>query len=536
MKFLFKFIILVIQLVSCYSLSNEEILINGLSKTDEVLQQILTKWQINSFPNFLRSVAMTHTSWEVLKVKYQHKILSKLLHPENEVKFVITFTGSSVTAGHDTDFNISFSELTGKVMAPAFEPFNIKLESRNAALGNNPCLPYDVCVKTFAGKDADIVHWEQSFNCDGGDGNRKYVFEQYIRQAISLPSRPVVVFSNSVTPNWDDKNCKDKKPVVISMEEKEMLANLKTNAIKIPSELNKHEIQRHWQAFTEIIPQYKSAGLQFWQHEHYDEYKCHPPYVENWSCCSAPWHPSILGHQIRADHYSFFWLLIFRDAALELQSRLKMSSADDIFHEVSKHMASESHHVPSKAIHESMYSDDIRCFTSFQPRSDDTMSLEALVIPSGDGKPGFKFEIFENMFEPGIVINAKKRGYKDFKYMLYGNKDSGALSLKIDVKTQGKSFICQPPGNWGKLPNGFKNFWECDTKMYLTENVADTSKFVFDVSGANTKELKYNQRYPQDSQMNLCVDFEDSLPLGNHVLTVVPTSTENIPFAYLILP
>lgn len=28
-------------------------------------------------------------------------------------------------------------------------------------MGNNPCIPYDVCVKAFAGNEADIVHWEQ---------------------------------------------------------------------------------------------------------------------------------------------------------------------------------------------------------------------------------------------------------------------------------------------------------------------------------------------------------------------------------------
>ena len=69
--------------------------------------------------------------------------------------------GSSVTAGHDSPFNKSFPVLTGNVMGPAFEAAGLKLVTRNAAMGNNPCLPYDVCVRPFAGRDADIVHWEQ---------------------------------------------------------------------------------------------------------------------------------------------------------------------------------------------------------------------------------------------------------------------------------------------------------------------------------------------------------------------------------------
>ena len=112
-------------------------------------------------------------------------------------KFVMSFTGSSVTAGHDSPFNVSFPILTGKLIAPAFEALGITIESRNAAMGNNPCMPYDVCVRTFAGSDADIVHWEQSYFCEGRD-----IMEQFIRQAITIPSKPIVVFSESNTGHW----------------------------------------------------------------------------------------------------------------------------------------------------------------------------------------------------------------------------------------------------------------------------------------------------------------------------------------------
>jgi hypothetical protein len=138
------------------------------------------------------------------------------------------------------------------------------------------------------------------------------------------------------------------------------------------------------------------------------------------------------------------------------------------------------------------------------------------------------------MFEPAIVNKAKARGYRDFKYMFYGNKDSSPLSLRVDVQVLGTSFICQPPGNWGKLPNGFLNLWECDTKMYLTENVADVTSFSF--APEKAREVKYVQKHAADSQMNLCVEFEGQLPLGHHVLTVVPTTENKITLAYLILP
>jgi hypothetical protein len=134
----------------------------------------------------IQSAAMTHTSWEVLKLKFQSRILHHAKADyKSDKKFVISFMGSSVTAGHDSPFNVSFPIITQvtstesvdaktiyylslllnfplymcvlqTMMSPAFTAFNLTLETRNAAMGNNPCMPYDVCVRTFAGSDVDI--------------------------------------------------------------------------------------------------------------------------------------------------------------------------------------------------------------------------------------------------------------------------------------------------------------------------------------------------------------------------------------------
>ena len=58
-------------------------------------------------------------------------------------------------------------------------------------------MPYDVCVKIFAGLDADIVHWEQNYFCDGSP-----LMELFIRQSMYIPSRPIVVFSEANTGHW----------------------------------------------------------------------------------------------------------------------------------------------------------------------------------------------------------------------------------------------------------------------------------------------------------------------------------------------
>ena len=217
----------------------------ALEATIKAIDALANRWQIEKYPKFLESAALSHTSWEVLKLKFQYRIL-KVANSnfDNEEMFVISFMGSSVTAGHDSPFNKSFPVIVGEIMRPALAPLSLKVVSRNAAMGNNPCMPYDVCVRAFAGSDADIVHWEQSYNCMT---NSHIILEQFIRQSIALPKRPVVVFSDSATPNWGEKDCNGKptdRSGDLSNQEKQLVKAWKENPIDLVSNLNKGEVGR----------------------------------------------------------------------------------------------------------------------------------------------------------------------------------------------------------------------------------------------------------------------------------------------------
>ena len=61
-------------------------------------------------------------------------------------------------------------------------------------------------------------------------------------------------------------------------------------------------------------------------------------------------------------------------------------------------------------------------------------------------KSQFKLDIMENFNNKNIIINARKIGYKDYKYMLYGNNISYPLSFHINIVRTGRIQICQPPG------------------------------------------------------------------------------------------
>jgi len=304
----------------------------------------------------------------------------------------------------------------------------------------------------------------------------------------------------------------------------------KTEPIKISTELNKQDIQRAWSAVIDMFKKYKTAGIQLWHHQHYDVYKCRGPYVAKWGCCSASWHPSLLGHELRAAHHAFFWLLIYKDALKELLTR--SDSPDVMLQIITKHIEAEHKYIPSTPVFPSDFSDNLQCYTSFQPLTDPTLSLEKLVIPSGDGKKPFQVKIVEDITNPDQIKMARGRGYRDFRNMLYGDKDA-TLSLKIKVQKEGKGFMCQPAGDWGRLPDGFKNFWEVDTKVYVTENVDSTDSFSFNPDKA--KLLPYTNHNPKDTQ-TICVDFNDKLKPGNHVLTIVPTTEQKIMVAYIIIP
>ena len=175
-------------------------LVKSENKTEAAMQSIFETWEVDKYPNFLKSCSMTKHSWDIMKLKFRRKIIMAEMSGDSQ-NFTICFGGSSVTAGHDSPFNLSFSVLTGPLISDALIDLGINVVIRSVALGNNPCYPYDLCAKTFCGGDADIVHWEQSYFC-GFNPSHSPTLEQFIRQSFFFPSRPIIVFAESSTPNW----------------------------------------------------------------------------------------------------------------------------------------------------------------------------------------------------------------------------------------------------------------------------------------------------------------------------------------------
>jgi hypothetical protein len=89
-----------------------------------------------------------------------------------------------------------------------------------------------------------------------------------------------------------------------------------------------------------------------------------------------------LGHELRAAHHSFFWLLIFKDALRSIQSELKQGiSSEAQFDKAAKRIAKEMAFFPETALYKSQISNEMQCFTNYEPRADPLVgNLSSLVV------------------------------------------------------------------------------------------------------------------------------------------------------------
>ena len=288
-------------------------------------------------------------------------------------------------------------------------------------------------------------------------------------------------------------------------------------------------------------------------------YKCHGPYVAGWGD-SENWHPSILGHELRAAHYSFFWLSIYKDALQSILQRLTAKvgagTVDFLLFKTQRHFDHEHSRTPPNPTYESDFSDNMQCLTAFHPINDPSADLGRYLINNfGEKsivkKPFFSKVIMEDLLDEDIVARAVQRGYKDFKYTYYGNFESKPLSIKIHVQKEGVIFLCQPPSTWGSLPDGFANFWDVPTRMYLTQNITASSyerfqtldeamnpltakpgRVIFRLRSLTAKLIKFNNT----DRDNFCSRSMVMVPPGRHVLTIVPATKDNIMISTVLLP
>lgn len=116
------------------------------------------------------------------------KILRAVLR---QSQFVVSFAGTSVTAGHDNFLNQSFPLVFHREANSSFAAAGVDLVVRNHAMGNNPAIPASFCLGSQLGSDTDVAVWEFGMMV-GGDSRNGYV-ELWMRNAIALPKQPALM-------------------------------------------------------------------------------------------------------------------------------------------------------------------------------------------------------------------------------------------------------------------------------------------------------------------------------------------------------
>ena len=86
-------------------------------------------WNVRLFPKFLQTMHIPEESWLTFKYKFVDLIMNN--KDDNSTSFVIGFSGSSVTAGHDNFLNESYPAVLERNLQPVFSRLGIKLDVRN---------------------------------------------------------------------------------------------------------------------------------------------------------------------------------------------------------------------------------------------------------------------------------------------------------------------------------------------------------------------------------------------------------------------
>lgn len=94
---LLLFFLLGAVLTTVFSVNEELVakLDSTISATKSAVDGIHKEWQVDKYPNFLKSCFMQKVSWEIMRLKYQKKIIESFRSAAGspQTKFVISFTG-----------------------------------------------------------------------------------------------------------------------------------------------------------------------------------------------------------------------------------------------------------------------------------------------------------------------------------------------------------------------------------------------------------------------------------------------------------
>lgn len=364
---------------------------------------------------------------------------------------------------------------------------------------------------------------------------------------------------------------------------KELLDLLRRNNVrKIAVHTNKDNA-RNFGQLVHLSNRYPSAGVHAFFHGHYDAFKCMGPYIPKWKGRNVMWHPSRLGHQLRAAHISFFWLSILSDVLNNITSAISTAAKGsnvqsdssallNYKEELCRRINHSSNNCAASIImkgkndvklnitdiiprfhHDTNVSDGVRCYTEYKPRPESMLiktSLKSLVVSDNVFPPlrdasiiqsssrGWAEIVFEYIFMPNLANHSSAMGYLDYKVILYGNNNSRPLVLYITINSPGKIFLCDVPYVPPK--------WQ--TLLHEKLSLSNVTLFIKRESNlkpdfiAKTKKVSFNRidfaevKYFSHHNDERCIQSHSIFSPGNYYFSIVPTTEKHVIISTLILP
>ena len=518
-----------------------------LDEIDQLKSFIWNTWDISKYPNFLKTMHVPTRSYDLQVLKFQ-----RLLLQSHDKSFVMGITGSSVTAGHDNFFNESYPAVIENALLPIFKIMNISLVVRNAALGNNPCLPYDACISNHVGSDLDFLSWEQSMNC----GRESAALEVFTRSALYMHKKPTVLYTLSGTPSWEVKDCMNSNLTLANhtQDASILTTDYKTllNTSHIMNEMTFLKSKDKTKQYNNLYEVYHGLAPMGQNVVKLQEYKCQGPYTPDFSMKStgkgSSWHPGRRGHMLRAHSILYPFLSMLSDAVVKVRDAKRKGGKEEmkLFADTSLEVARAEPTVNIKPVSCDPTQEcggEPKCFTDFEPRRGGSIHSQLAMPMKG-------WDLNVSFFDRKAVETAERehRGYLD-KKMVYISQDKGKLGLgentsapglmvRIEVSRNSSIWICELQKGFMQYP-GIMGDLDKESIVSIYEDKIFQDKSVVDnVLEKNALNLKLSL-IPYHTSANIpkgdhvCFATE-RVPRGSHILSIRQKGLKQISVAYII--
>jgi hypothetical protein len=398
---------------------------------DTLRARILDRW--GGDPAVVQVLRIQPKAKEVLRNKFIQKILTR-------EPLRMSFTGTSVTAGHDCYFNQSYPLAFESMMKPVFQAAGFDLRIQNTAMGNNPVYPSTWCIKTIAGEDVDIVGWEQTMMCH----HSAQCIEDFIRRIHTFSPSAIPIAFNVVPKHESLKKISHVRFLMFSNHDGS------EDLLETYDKLGFHAVvSLESLAVNPSLPQLSHHHLM----------------VED-KVGSKPWHPGPHGHQLAADILAFEYLQILEDIMNEAELILPATQI-----ELPEPLFKGTLDVPL----------DLNCWTTFEPKSMSNFDLALKASENQIVHSAFSDEIIfktveadsAGLLEPSLwnhilwpydtravvrVLN-ESLGMLDRKYVLSGCHSSGDLMLNLDFTQEGPLILCEPKNGATGYPQRYSHLY-----------------------------------------------------------------------------